>query len=76
LAVVPGWRIKRTRHEQGEAEKARAANDPPVETTEELRARLRAFAEFTREQAVRQVAASVPDDVAVLAGPLRRGRRQ
>jgi hypothetical protein len=35
--------------------RARAANDPPVETTEELRARLRAFAEFTREQALRQV---------------------
>jgi hypothetical protein len=56
--------------------RARAANDPPVETTEALRARLRAFAELTREQAMRQVAASHPEDVTVLAGPLRRVRRR
>lgn len=56
--------------------RARAANDPPVETTEELRTRLRAFAGFTREQALRQGAVSVPEDVTVLAGPLRRVRRR
>ena len=56
--------------------RARAASDPPVKTTEDLRARLRAFAELTREQAVRQVAASDPEDVTVLAAPLRRVRRR
>ena len=56
--------------------KVRAANDPPAETSEVLRARLRAFAELTREHAMRQSTVPFPEDVAVLAGPLRKVRRR
>lgn len=56
--------------------KARTANDPPAETSEELRARLRAFAELTREHAMRQSAVPFPEGVTVLAGPLRKVRRR
>lgn len=40
--------------------RALASNDPPVETTEELRARLRTSAQLTREQAVRRVRSTLP----------------
>jgi hypothetical protein len=56
--------------------KARTANDPPAETSEELRARLRAFAELTREHAMLQSTVSFPEGVTVLAWPLRKVRRR
>lgn len=55
---------------------ARAANDPPAETSEALRARLRAFARLTRKQAMRQSTVPFPEGVTVLAGPLRKVRRR
>jgi hypothetical protein len=45
---------------------------PPVETSEQLRARLRAFALATREDAMKPRKAPFPEHVTVLAGPLRR----
>ncbi len=57
-------------------EKARVVNDLPAETSEQLRARLRAFALLTREQAMRQSTIPFPEDVTVLAGPLRKVRRR
>jgi hypothetical protein len=56
--------------------KARAANDPPAETSEELRARLRAFGELTRERAMRKSTVPFPEGVTVLAGPLRKVRKR
>ncbi|MHB9833267.1 hypothetical protein Q8F57_000350 [Paraburkholderia terrae] len=56
--------------------KTRVANDLPAETSEELRARLREFAVLTREQALRQSTVPFPEDVTVLAGPLRKVRRR
>ncbi|MHB9835129.1 hypothetical protein Q8F57_009850 [Paraburkholderia terrae] len=56
--------------------KAKAADIPPSETTEELTARLRAYAERTREQAMRQSTVPFPEGVTVLAGPLRKVRRR
>jgi hypothetical protein len=44
---------------------------PPVETSEQLRARLRAFALATREEAMKPRKVSFPEHVMVLAGPLR-----
>lgn len=54
--------------------KAKADNLPPFETTEELIARLRAYAKRTREQATRQRTVPFPEDVTILAGPLRKAR--
>ncbi len=45
---------------------------PPAETSEQLRARLRAFALATREQAMKRRTVPFPEHVTVLAGPLRR----
>jgi hypothetical protein len=56
--------------------KAKATNLPPSETTEELIARLRAYADRTREQAMRKPIVPFPEDVTVLAGPLRKVRRR
>lgn len=56
--------------------KAKTPDLPPSETTEELTARLRAYAERTREQAMRQPTVPFPEDVTVLAGPLRKVRRR
>ena len=55
--------------------KGRNADLPPRETTEAMRTRLRAFAELTRERTARLVDARIPEDVTVLAGPLRKIRR-
>ncbi|CAB3798078.1 hypothetical protein [Paraburkholderia caffeinilytica] len=44
----------------------------PVETSEQLGARLRAFALATREQAMKPRKVPFPEHVMVLAGPLRR----
>ncbi|MCO4875600.1 hypothetical protein VOI32_00970 [Paraburkholderia caribensis] len=57
-------------------EKAQVTNDSLAETSEELRARLRAFAILTREQAMRQSTVAFPEDVSVLAGPLQKVRRR
>ncbi|MDH6147236.1 MULTISPECIES: hypothetical protein [Paraburkholderia] len=47
--------------------------DPlPRETSDELRARLRRFALLTREQALRPATVPFPENVTVLAGPLRK----
>jgi hypothetical protein len=43
-----------------------------TETIEQLEARLAAYAELTRERAMRPVDAVVPTNVTVLAGPRRR----
>jgi len=56
--------------------KAKAANLPQAETREELIARLRAYGERAREQAMRQSTVPFPEDVTVLAGPLRKVRRR
>lgn len=56
--------------------KARATHDSPAETSEELRARLRAFAELTRKHAMRQSTVPFPECVTVLAGPLRKVQRR
>lgn len=56
--------------------RAKEANLPPSETTEELVARLRAYAERTREQAMRRLTVPAPEHVTVLAGPLRKMRRR
>lgn len=45
---------------------------PPVETSEQLRARLRAFALATREDAMKPRKVPFPEHVTVLAGPLKR----
>jgi len=45
---------------------------PPAETSEQLRARLRRFATLTRADATRARSVPFPEDVTVLAGPLRR----
>ncbi|SOE51500.1 hypothetical protein SAMN05446635_0381 [Burkholderia sp. OK233] len=45
---------------------------PPVETSEQLKARLRAFALATREEAMKPRTVPFPEHVTVLAGPLRR----
>lgn len=45
---------------------------PPVETSKQLRARLRAFALATREEAMKPRKVPFPEHVMVLAGPLRR----
>lgn len=42
------------------------------ETSEALRARLRAFALATRDEALRRATIPVPEQVTVLAGPLRK----
>jgi hypothetical protein len=50
---------------------------PPEETSEELRARLRRFALATRDNATRAPGTATipfPEQVTVLAGPLRRVR--
>jgi hypothetical protein len=47
---------------------------PPAETSEQLKARLRAFVLATREDAMRPVNVPPPDHVTVLAGPLRHKR--
>lgn len=45
----------------------------PGETSEELRARLRAFALATRDEALRRAKIPVPPEhISVLAGPLRK----
>jgi hypothetical protein len=49
---------------------------PPTETSEQLRARLQAFALATREEAMKPRQVPFPEHVAVLAGPIRRNRRQ
>ncbi|MBN3761025.1 hypothetical protein [Burkholderia sp. Ac-20365] len=45
---------------------------PPAETSEQLRARLRKFAMLTRSEATRARTVPFPENVTVLAGPLRR----
>lgn len=45
---------------------------PPTETSEQLRARLRTFAILTRAEATRARTVPFPENVTVLAGPLRR----
>ncbi|SOE64650.1 hypothetical protein SAMN05446935_2503 [Burkholderia sp. YR290] len=44
----------------------------PGETSEELVARLRAFALATRDEALRRAKIAVPEHISVLAGPLRK----
>jgi hypothetical protein len=56
--------------------RTKEANLAPSETTEELTARLRAYAERTREQAMRRLTVPFPKDVTVPAGPLRTVRRR
>jgi hypothetical protein len=56
------------------AKQRRRDSLPPAETSEQLRARLRAFALATREEAMRPVNVPFPDHVTVLGGPLRRSR--
>lgn len=56
--------------------KSRVDNLPPSETSEELTTRLRAFAERTRKSATALRTVPFPENVTVLAGPLRRVRRQ
>jgi hypothetical protein len=45
---------------------------PVAETSEQLRARLRKFAILTRPEATRARTVPFPENVTVLAGPLRR----
>lgn len=45
---------------------------PPDETSEQLRARLRRFARATRNDATGAATMPFPEHVTVLAGPLRR----
>ncbi|VVD33604.1 conserved protein of unknown function [Paraburkholderia dioscoreae] len=47
---------------------------PPVETSEQLQVRLRAYALATRESAMKPRKVPFPEHVTVLAGPLRRVR--
>ncbi|WP_109484050.1 hypothetical protein [Paraburkholderia sp. C35] len=54
--------------------KRRRESLPPYESSEQLQARLWAFAMATREQAMRPRTVAFPDHVTVLAGPLRRVR--
>lgn len=57
--------------------KRRRQSMPPYESSEQLRARLEAFALRTRERAI--IAARIPfadDRITVLAGPIRRVRSQ
>ncbi|SKC81669.1 hypothetical protein SAMN05445504_3157 [Burkholderia sp. CF099] len=44
----------------------------PDETSEELLARLRAFALATRDEALRRAKIPFPEGVTILAGPLRK----
>jgi hypothetical protein len=48
----------------------------PDETAEELRARLRQFVLATRERDLYTVTIAMPEDVTVLAGPLRKVRNR
>jgi hypothetical protein len=50
----------------------RKRREPPSETPEQLRARLRLFVQRTRGQATRPSSIAFPEHVTVLAGPLRR----
>jgi hypothetical protein len=62
--------MKETKHR-----KTRQPSFPPIETSDELRARLRVFAELTRERIPRPDPSNCPQNISVLAGPLRRRRR-
>ena len=48
---------------------------PPAEPSEQLRARLQAFALATRDEAMKPRRLPFPEHVTVLAGPMRRNPR-
>ncbi|SOE87403.1 hypothetical protein SAMN05446935_8027 [Burkholderia sp. YR290] len=52
--------------------KRRRASLPPYESSEQLEARLRAYALATREWAIEAAKIPFPENISVLAGPLRR----
>ena len=54
--------------------KRRRQSLPPYESSEQLRARLKAFALATRERAINAARVPFPDNITVLAGPLGRVR--
>jgi hypothetical protein len=56
------------------ARKRRSASLSQYESSEQLRARVRAFALATRQEAMKSRTIPFPEHVSVLAGPLRRAR--
>jgi hypothetical protein len=76
LPALRGGRLHGARMNRAKRRNLRAANDPPAETSEELRERLPVFAELTGEHAMRRATVPFPEGVTVLAGPLREVRRR
>jgi hypothetical protein len=54
--------------------KRRRQSLPPYESSEQMEARVKAFALATREWAINAAKIPFPDDITVLAGPLGRVR--
>ncbi|SKD04106.1 hypothetical protein SAMN05445504_9138 [Burkholderia sp. CF099] len=54
--------------------KRRRQSMPPYESSEQIEARMTAFVLRTREWAINTAKIPFPDDVTVLAGPIRRRR--